>query len=258
MFRGAELTTSNLPLGKFFTGNTPNIMSSFTTHKTPHVTYFPTLTGGVGAEELQRFYHDYFVTSNPPSLRLTLVSRTMGADRVADEIHLTFKHTQEMPWILPGVPPTGKRVEVLIVSIVSVRGGKLYSEHVYWDQASVLVQTGLLDPKLLPEKVQKLGVKELPVVGRAAARRVMRGMVDVEDGEADNELLEGWYEDEDEDEESGGDDDKNEKEEKEEERNEKEEKEKEKAEDSKEDKKPERDDKEKGKAKVASATDETS
>lgn len=248
---GGNTDQSNLPpLGKFFTRNTPNIMSSFTTHKTPHVTHFPTLTGGVGAEELQRFYHDYFVTSNPPSLRLTLVSRTIGADRVVDEIHLTFKHTQEMPWILPGVPPTGKRVEVLVVSIVSVRGGKLYSEHVYWDQASVLVQTGLLDPKLLPEKAQKLGVKELPVVGRDAARRVMRGMVDVEDGEADNELLEGWYEDE--DEESGGNDDKKENE------NEKEEKKKEKAEDSKEDKKPERDDKEKGKAKVSSATDEAS
>lgn len=224
----------------------PNIMSSFTTHKTPHVTYFPTLTGGVGAEELQRFYHDYFVTSNPPSLRLTLISRTIGADRVADEIHLAFKHTQEMPWILPGVPPTGKRVEVLVASVVSVRGGRLYSEHVYWDQASVLVQTGLLDPRLLPARARKLGVKELPVVGRDAARRVMRGMEDVEDGEADNELLQGWYDDdedegEDEDEDegpSGGNDDKKGDEEKDKGK----EKETEKTEDGDKDKKPARDD----------------
>lgn len=180
-------------------------MSSYTTHKTPHVTYFPTLTGGVGPEELQRFYDEFFVQSNPPSTRLTLVSRTIGADRVVDEIHMSFKHTQEVPWILPGIPPTGKRVEVLIVSIVTVRGGKLYSEHVYWDQASVLAQTGLLDPKLLPEKAKKLGVDELPVVGREAARRVLRGMEDAEDGEADNELLPGWYE-EDEDDEKEEDD----------------------------------------------------
>lgn len=173
-----------------------SVMSSYTTHKTPHVTYFPTLTGGVGPEELQRFYSEYFLTSNPPSTKLTLISRTIGADRVVDEIHLSFKHTQAMPWILPGVPPTGKRVEILVVSIVALRGGKLYSEHVYWDQASVLVQVGLLDPRLLPERAQKLGVKELPVVGRDAARRVLRGMEDAEDGEADNELIPGWYEEE--------------------------------------------------------------
>lgn len=181
-----------------------NVMSSYTTHKTPHVTYFPTLTGGVGAEELQRFYSEYFLTSNPPSMRLTLVSRTIGADRVVDEIHLRFKHTQEMPWILPGVPPTGKRVEILVVSIVTVRGGKLYSEHVYWDQASVLVQIGLLDPKLLPEKAKKWGVEELPVVGRDAARRVLHGMEDAEDGEADNELIPGWYEEDEDGDESQG------------------------------------------------------
>lgn len=168
------------------------------------MTYLPTLTGGVGAQELERFYTDYFVGSNPPSTRLTLISRTIGADRVVDEVHLGFKHTHEMPWILPGVPPTGRRVEVLVVSVVAVRGGKLYSEHVYWDQASVLVQVGLLDPRLLPDKAKKLGVEEMPVVGRDAARRVRRGMEDVGDGEADNELIPGWYDDE---EDSSGDED---------------------------------------------------
>lgn len=195
------LTSSKLirATGKFFTRNMEGVMSSYTTHKTPHVTYLPTLTGGVGPEELQRFYHDYFLTTNPPSMRLTLVSRTIGADRVVDELHVNFKHTQEMPWILPGVPPTGRRVEISVVSVVTVRGGKVYSEHVYWDQASVLVQTGLLDPRLLPEKAKKLGAEELPVVSRDAARRILKGMDDAEDGEADNELIPGWYEDEDED-----------------------------------------------------------
>lgn len=197
-------------------------MSSYTTHKTPHVTYFPTLTGGVGAQELERFYREYFSpapTNNSSSssseqttpaspVRLTLISRTIGADRVVDELHVRFKHTQPMPWILPGVPPTNKRVEVLVVSIVTVRGGRLYSEHVYWDQASVLVQIGLLDPKLsVPERArQKYHGAELrlPVVGREAARRVLGGMEDAEDGEADNELLPGWYDDEDEDQDDGG------------------------------------------------------
>ncbi|KAJ4394838.1 hypothetical protein N0V93_004058 [Gnomoniopsis smithogilvyi] len=190
-----ELLVDENHQGKFHTRNTQAVLSSYTTHKTPSATYFPTLTGGVGPDDLQRFYNDYFIYANPPSLNLTLISRTIGADRVVDEMHVTFKHTHEIPWMLPGVPPTGKRVEVMVVSIVSVRAGKLYSEHVYWDQASVLFQIGLLDPALLPKKARKLGAEELPVVGRDAARRVLRGMGDVEEGQADNELIPGWYSD---------------------------------------------------------------
>lgn len=175
-------------------------MSTYTTHKSPHATYFPTLSGGVDAQELRRFYADYFLSTNPTSTKLTLLSRTVGADRVVDELHVAFKHTQEMPWILPGVPPTNKRVEVVVISIVTVRSGKLYHEHVYWDQASVLLQVGLLDPELLPEKARSKGATKLPVVGREAARRLIRGFEDDEDdeGEADNELLPGWYGDEEE------------------------------------------------------------
>lgn len=100
-------------------------------------------------------------------------------------MHVRFKHTAPTPWILPNVPPTGKTVEVIMVSIVSLRGGKIFHEHVYWDQASVLVQVGLLDPNVVPPGA---GVKRLPVVGREAARRMLRGG---EKGEADNELLVG-------------------------------------------------------------------
>ncbi|KAI0423615.1 hypothetical protein F5Y09DRAFT_205845 [Xylaria sp. FL1042] len=184
--------------GKFFTRNLGQTMSTYTTHKSPHATYFPTLSGGIGTQELRQFYADYFLTTNPESTKLTLISRTVGADRVVDELHVAFKHTQEMPWILPGVPPTNKRVQVIVVSVVTLRGGKLYHEHVYWDQASVLLQTGLLDPKLVPEKAKRNGVAKLPVVGREAARRLVRGFEDdeVDEGEADNELLPGWYDDE--------------------------------------------------------------
>ncbi|KAL0769510.1 hypothetical protein CaCOL14_008818 [Colletotrichum acutatum] len=187
-----ELVLEQNVQGKFFTRNLNQTLSSYTTHKTPHVTHIPTLTGGVGAQELEMFYKQFF--NNPPSMRLTLISRTIGTDRVVDEVHVRFKHTEEMPWILPGVPATNKRVEVLVVSIVGLRGGKLYHEHVYWDQASVLVQVGLLNPNLVPEAGRKIGVERLPVVGREAARRVLRGW-DNNEGEADNELVPGWSED---------------------------------------------------------------
>ncbi|KAI0114322.1 hypothetical protein GGR51DRAFT_440491 [Nemania sp. FL0031] len=192
--------------GKFYTRNLQQTMSTYTTHKPPHATYFPTLSGGVGAQELQRFYADYFLTTHPASTKLTLLSRTASADRVVDELHVSFKHTQEMPWILPGIPPTNKRVEVAVISIVTLRGGKLYHEHVYWDQASVLVQVGLLDPKAVPEKARAKGARTLPVVGREAARRLVRGFEDDEgdEGEADNELLPGWYDDDEEDVGDGG------------------------------------------------------
>ncbi|KAI0193853.1 hypothetical protein F4808DRAFT_464616 [Astrocystis sublimbata] len=196
--------------GKFESRNLGDVMATYTTRKSPHVTYFPTLSGGIGTQELKRFYGEYFISSNPSSIKVTLISRTAGSDRVVDELHVSFKHTEEMPWILPGVPPTNKRVEVAIVSIVTLRGGKLSHEHVYWDQASVLMQVGLLDPKLIPEKAKAKGVKKLPVVGREAARRLLKGFEDDDDnegGEADNELLPGWYNEEEEDDEDGNNED---------------------------------------------------
>lgn len=146
-------------------------MDAYVQHKKPAVTYVPTVSGGIGTQALRRFYEHHFLGMLPPSMRIRLLSRTTGADRVVDELYVSFEHSQEIPWMLPGVPPTNKRVEVIIVSIVSLRGGRLYSEHTYWDQASVLVQVGLLDPKLVPQSAQ--GVDRLPVVGREAARRIL-------------------------------------------------------------------------------------
>lgn len=174
-------------------------MSTYRANKSPHVTYIPTLTGGIGAEELRRFYSELFISCNPATTKLTLLSRTIGADRVVDELHVAFKHTQEMPWILPGLPPTNKKVEILVVSIVTLRGGSLHYEHVYWDQASVLVQVGLLDPKVVPQKASERGVKRLPVVGKEAAERVLWGYDFDDEGEATNDLIPGWYEDENDD-----------------------------------------------------------
>jgi hypothetical protein len=146
-------------------------MDTFVTHKKPSVTFAPTLAGGIGAHHLRHFYENHFLQNKPPSMQLRLISRTIGVDRVVDELYVTFDHTHAMPWMLPGVPPTHKRVDIIMVSIVALKAGKLYSEHVYWDQASVLVQVGLLDPKLLPKGVE--GIRRLPVVGNEAARHIL-------------------------------------------------------------------------------------
>lgn len=137
------------------------------------IIHTPTLTGGIGEDEVDRFYADYFSPS-PWELTKRLLSRTVGIDRVVDELYLSFVHNKEIDWLLPGVEPTNKRVEVILVSIICVRGGKLQHEHVYWDQASVLVQVGLLDPKVVPEKM-KDKAQRLPVAGAESARAVLNG-----------------------------------------------------------------------------------
>ena len=132
----------------------------------PYVNHIPTMTGGVGHDQLKRFYQHHFVGVNPPDFRLTPISRTIGADCVVDEFILSFTHTTEVDWMLPGVAPTGRAVEVPTVAIVKFQGDKLVHEHIYWDQASVLVQIGLLDPAGLPvagaETARKVRDKSLP------------------------------------------------------------------------------------------------
>src|SRR6516165_11043693 len=126
-----------------------------------YVNHVPVLTGGVGKSALREFYSKDFIPRMPPDTTLTPVSRTVGEDQLVDEMIFSFTHTQEMPWILPGIAPTGRRVEVPLVAIVRFRDGKLAHEHIYWDQASVLKQIGLLaDPAL-------------PVFGAETARKVV-------------------------------------------------------------------------------------
>ncbi|USW56104.1 Putative NTF2-like domain superfamily protein [Septoria linicola] len=91
----------------------------------PYVNCVPTMTGGIGHHDLLLFYRDYFIPKNPPSLSIKLVSRTIGTDQVVDEMIVSFKHTQEVPWLLPGVQATNKVVHIAVVSIVAMRGGKL-------------------------------------------------------------------------------------------------------------------------------------
>ncbi len=126
-----------------------------------YVNHVPVLTGGIGKPALREVYSQRFIPSMPPDTTLTPVSRTIGENQLVDEIIFSFTHTQEMPWMLPGVAPTNRRVEIALVAIVQFRGGKLAHEHIYWDQASVLKQIGLLtDPAL-------------PVFGAETARKVI-------------------------------------------------------------------------------------
>src|SRR6202140_1425691 len=115
-----------------------------------HVNHVPVMTGGCGKDALRRFYSRDFIPSMPPDTTLTPISRTVGQDQLVDEMIFSFTHTQEMPWMLPGIPPTHRRVEVPLVAIVQFRDGKLAHEHIYWDQASVLKQIGLLTDPALP------------------------------------------------------------------------------------------------------------
>jgi carboxymethylenebutenolidase len=115
-----------------------------------YVNHVPVMTGGVGHVELGEFYAKRFIPQMPADTSMTPVSRTVGLDRVVDEMVFEFTHTIKMDWMLPGVAATGKHVKVPLVVIVHFRDGKLAHEHIYWDQASVLVQLGLLDATKLP------------------------------------------------------------------------------------------------------------
>jgi carboxymethylenebutenolidase len=125
-----------------------------------YVNHVPVLTGGAGKNALRIFYSRDFIPTMPPDTKLTPISRTVGEEQLVDEMIFSFTHTQEMPWMLPGIPPTDRYVEVALVAIVRFRDGKLAHEHIYWDQASVLKQIGLLTDTALPvfgaESAQKV------------------------------------------------------------------------------------------------------
>jgi carboxymethylenebutenolidase len=144
---------------EFLTRNTDDTLATMVDDA--YVNHIPVLTGGVGKDELREFYSKRFIRQMPPDTEMTPVSQTIGKDQLVDEMVFKFTHTIRMDWMLPGIAPTGKRVEVPLVAIVRFRDGKLAHEHIYWDQASVLVQIGLLD------------ASKLPVAGVESARKVL-------------------------------------------------------------------------------------
>ncbi|GAB7528255.1 dienelactone hydrolase family protein [Pseudomonas sp. 3A(2025)] len=149
---------------EFDTRDVPATMATMVAE--PYVNHIPTMTGGVGYAQLSRFYQHHFVHGNPADMGLTPISRTVGQTQIVDEFIMTFTHDSVIDWMLPGVPPTGRKVEIPMLGVVRFRGPKLCHEHIYWDQASVLVQIGLLDPNGLPvagrETADKLRDESLP------------------------------------------------------------------------------------------------
>jgi carboxymethylenebutenolidase len=128
--------------------------------KEPYVHHVPTLTGGIGYEGVYNFYKNDFVGKMPDDTKIVRVSRTVGKDQVVDELIISFTHNREIKIMLPGIPPTGKYVELPLVVVMKFDGDKIAHEHIYWDQASLLAQIGLIDLKSLPvygiEQTRKL------------------------------------------------------------------------------------------------------
>jgi predicted ester cyclase len=170
---------------KFKTGDVDTLMATMVEH--PCVNYIPTLTGGTDQKNLRRFYDEYFLPDTPPSFKMKLISRTIGADQIVDEIVVSFNHTKEISWMLPGIPATKKHVEIAMVVVVCVRGGKIHHENTYWDQASILAQIGLLDPKLIPPRMKKLDINRLPVSGAASAEKVLD-----KNSQPSNNMMDDW------------------------------------------------------------------
>ena len=149
---------------EFATRNTDDTLETMVVDA--YVNHVPVMTGGVGHDELREFYATRFIPQMPPDTSMTPVSRTIGVDRVVDEMVFEFTHTIKMDWMLPGVEPTNRHVKIPLIVVVHFRHGKLAHEHIYWDQASVLAQIGLLDAKSLPvagvETAEKVLNPQLP------------------------------------------------------------------------------------------------
>ncbi len=141
-------------------GDLETTMATMT--ENPHLINVPSKFGGVGREGVRSFYQNHLVGKFfSPDVKMTSVSTTVGSDRIVDELVISFTHTTVIDWLLPDVPLTGKPVEVAFVVVAGIKDGKISHEHIYWDQACVLVQVGLLDPA------------GLPVVGAENARKIL-------------------------------------------------------------------------------------
>ena len=156
-------------LGALFDGHIAREFADFDVDATmetmvpePYVHCVPIMTGGSGGQGVRRFYSEHFINQIPKDAKVTPISRTIGKDQVVDELIVSFTHNTQWDYLLPGIPPTGKKVEIPHVVVMKFENGKVAHEHVWWDQASLLVQVGLLDPA------------KLPVAGIEQARELLR------------------------------------------------------------------------------------
>src|SRR5215467_9094641 len=165
---------SNSDLGALFDGHIAREFADFDVDATmetmvaePYVHCVATLAGGFGGREVRRFYSEHFINQIPKDAKVTPISRTIGKDQVVDELIVSFTHNTQWDYLLPGIPPTGKKVDLPHVVVMKFENGKVAHEHVWWDQASLLVQVGLLDPANLPV----VGIEQAKQLLRVAQRR---------------------------------------------------------------------------------------
>ncbi|KAG7450929.1 uncharacterized protein BT62DRAFT_928212 [Guyanagaster necrorhizus] len=151
----------------------------------PYVNHVPTMTGGIGRQNLTAFYRDHFIFANPADTDLETVSRTVGPDRIVEEFIFKCTHDKTIDWLLPAVPPTGKKLEIPMLGVVNVRGDRLYHEHIWWDQGTALLQAGLI-PAQVPFPLEGGNqMLRLPVAGQECSRL----LVNERDGKS-NEMFE--------------------------------------------------------------------
>lgn len=131
----------------------------------PVLIHVPVGTGATGQEPLRKFYREIFIPQTPPDFTLDLLTRSIARNRLIDEFIVRFTHTVQMDWFAPGIAPTGRRLVVPHVGIVTFEGGRISSEHIYWDQATVLLQLGVLEqglPALGAEQADRLSNSDAP------------------------------------------------------------------------------------------------
>ena len=102
----------------------------------------------VGRAAVREFYANHFLPQIPPDLEITSLSQTLGDNRLVEEMVIRFTHSIEMDWILPDLQPTGRVAEFVLAGVIEFEGGKVAHEHLYWDQATLLSQMGVLDHPL--------------------------------------------------------------------------------------------------------------
>jgi len=108
------------------------------------VMHMPTRSGGRGKAELRSYYRDMFIPSIPSEWEHTVTNRVVTEDTIVEEAKVRLVHSKQMDWFLPGLPPTGKTIELELVIVIQFRDGKMAAERIYWDQAAVLRQIGKL------------------------------------------------------------------------------------------------------------------
>ena len=116
----------------------------------PHLLNVPTGRGAHGRAHVRRFYTDEFIGTFPNDVRVESLGLAVGSTRVTEEVVMTFTHDRVMPWILDGIAPTGREVQIPQLAVVGFLDDKVSFEHIWWDQASVLAQIGLIDVGGLP------------------------------------------------------------------------------------------------------------